>query len=115
MEEKNQLQDQSKSPTTNNTHQLIAVQHSFSGPIPPPDVLNDYERIEKGLASRIVNMAEKQSGHRQNIESRYIRSANLRSIRWVVCRGIFSHSGKQCHGDIIFFRAIGNNYSRFFK
>lgn len=31
----------------------------YQGPLPPPQMLQGYEDIEKGLASRIVAMAEK--------------------------------------------------------
>lgn len=47
------------------TQQLIKVQQ---GPIPPPDVLAEYEKTHPGLAERIVAMAEAQSRHRQELE-----------------------------------------------
>jgi uncharacterized membrane protein len=50
-----------------NGHGAIEVrqieQTSFSGPVPPPELLQGYERIEKGLASRIVAMAEENGRH----------------------------------------------------
>lgn len=47
---------------------------AYSGPIPPPDVLRDYEAVFPGCAERIVAMAERQSAHRQDIESTLMRS-----------------------------------------
>ncbi|MFK5894467.1 MAG: DUF2335 domain-containing protein [Pseudomonadota bacterium] len=41
----------------------------FSGPIPPPKILNQYEGVHEGLANRIVSMAEKEQGHRHDLES----------------------------------------------
>jgi uncharacterized membrane protein len=50
-----------------------------SGPIPPPDQLEHYERVQSGLAERIVAMAEKQlviaegqTKHRQDLEKKVI-------------------------------------------
>jgi len=41
---------------------------SISGPIPPPQVLQQYEQIIPGGAERILKMAEKQSDHRMSLE-----------------------------------------------
>jgi len=49
--------------------QLVAYKRqSFSGPIPPPHILAEYENILPGAADRILAMSEKQSNHRQNLE-----------------------------------------------
>lgn len=40
----------------------------FSGPIPPPNILAQYEQLKAGLAERIVIMAESQSQHRKEME-----------------------------------------------
>lgn len=39
---------------------MVATRTMFQGPIPPPSMLAEYEKIESGLASRIVAMAEKE-------------------------------------------------------
>lgn len=41
---------------------------SWSGPVPPPEVVARYEEIQPGLADRMFRMAEKQSEHRQEME-----------------------------------------------
>ena len=46
----------------------IIRQSSFSGPLPPPQILEKYESIVPGSADRIIGMAEKQSEHRRSIE-----------------------------------------------
>ena len=46
----------------------------FSGPIPPPQMLEAYNKILPGAAERILNMAEKQSAHRQNMEKTIVLS-----------------------------------------
>lgn len=46
---------------------------SFSGPIPPPEVLKGYNSIIKDGAERIIAMAEKQSAHRMQLEDHAIK------------------------------------------
>lgn len=47
--------------------QIVATQ-SFSGPIPPPAILEGYERLVPGAAARILNMAEAEAAHLRQIE-----------------------------------------------
>lgn len=54
------------------------VVHQFSGPIPPPDALERYERLQPGFANRIMTMAEGQAQHRQSLE-KAVTTANIRS------------------------------------
>ena len=42
---------------------------AFQGPLPPPEVLEQYSRIVPNGADRIVAMAESQMRHRQSLES----------------------------------------------
>jgi uncharacterized membrane protein len=46
----------------------------FSGPLPPPDMLQKYNEAFPGCAERIVGLAERQSSHRQSIERKVICS-----------------------------------------
>lgn len=46
----------------------------YSGVIPPPEHLREYELILPGSADRLITMAEKQSKHRQNLETITIKS-----------------------------------------
>ena len=49
--------------------QLIARRASaFSGPLPPPEILKEYNEVAPGLAERIVAMAEKEAAHRHTID-----------------------------------------------
>lgn len=45
------------------------ISQEYSGPIPPPQMLSDYEKVEAGLANRLVTMAEEEQKHRQSLES----------------------------------------------
>lgn len=44
----------------------------FMGPIPPPNILNEYEQLLPGAANRILEMAENQVRHRHEIENKQI-------------------------------------------
>ena len=52
---------------------------SFSGPIPPPELLKQYDEIIPNGANRIVTMAEKQSSHRIGLERTVIRGDSIRA------------------------------------
>jgi len=47
---------------------IEAAAFSFSGPIPPPQTLAQYESAIPGAGDRIILMAEQQAGHRQDRE-----------------------------------------------
>ncbi len=52
------------------------IQHvataGFSGPIPPPSILSEYDQITPGLAERIVSMAETEASHRHGMDTQAI-------------------------------------------
>jgi uncharacterized membrane protein len=65
--------------------QFVIQQQSFIGPIPPPQIMEAYERILPGSADRILRMAEKQSDHRQGLERQVVAgnvSAQTRGQRY---------------------------------
>jgi uncharacterized membrane protein len=61
------------------------ITQSFSGPLPPPSVLREYNEIIPGLADRIVALAEKQTEHRIGIETKIIESDISQSRAGLVC------------------------------
>lgn len=72
---------QRPSPNITVTHQ----ETSFTGPIPPPEILARYSEVVPNGADRILRMAENQSNHRQEMESRYLRHEIVRSYMGVIC------------------------------
>jgi len=46
----------------------------FSGPLPPPEALEHYNRILPGAADRLLTMAEGQTRHRQGLENRALHA-----------------------------------------
>jgi len=53
---------------------VTRVAKFFSGPLPPPEVLTEYNNAFPGAAERIVVMAEKQMAHRHGIEDTVVAS-----------------------------------------
>lgn len=56
---------------------------SYSGPIPHPMLLKEFNDVIPNGADRIMAMAEKQSEHRINIEDKVV-NANNRDSFWVL-------------------------------
>lgn len=46
----------------------------FSGPLPSPDAFAKYEQVLEGAANRILTMAEKEQGIRQEIQRKIVKS-----------------------------------------
>ena len=64
-------------PSQKRDSETLAVVHQsrrFSGPLPPPEILEHYNVIVPGAAERILVMAEKQSQHRQSLEVQVVAS-----------------------------------------
>lgn len=59
---------------------------SFQGPIPPPQLLREYNEIIPNGADRIVKMAEAQSAHRIELESIVIKGDDKRA-NWGLATG----------------------------
>lgn len=57
---------ESSRPATEHSITVSAVQ--FSGPLPPPQLLAEYERIVPGSADRLIRQMEDQASHRRSIE-----------------------------------------------
>jgi uncharacterized membrane protein len=73
-------------PTPNNSQQTKIIKRtmtmsaSFEGPIPPPEILEGYEKILPGLADRIMTMAETQLTHRHGLERGVILFDKIKSM-----------------------------------
>lgn len=46
--------------------------YHFSGPLPPPELLARYNQVIPNGAERILAMAERQSAHRESLESKVV-------------------------------------------
>jgi uncharacterized membrane protein len=53
----------------------ISVRAStFVGPIPPPDILNEYNQVLPNAADRIIQMAENEQKHRHSMQEKLINA-----------------------------------------
>jgi len=51
----------------------IKVSQTFSGPLPPPDIINGYNSVVKNGGERIFAMTEKQMQHRIDLEKHIVK------------------------------------------
>ena len=69
-----------KKKETVRTVQKKLVAEQFMGPIPPPQILAEYEQFLPSSADRILCMAEKETAHRQTMETKAI-DAEIEGLR----------------------------------
>lgn len=55
---------------------VVHAQMEFSGPLPPPQILGQYDQVLPGAAERILQMAEKQQNHRIDMNRSGVQRAN---------------------------------------
>lgn len=61
-------------------HEISTLEYSFSGPLPPPEILEKYEKAFPGSAKRIFDQFESQSDHRRKVEWRVVKSDTFAQI-----------------------------------
>lgn len=90
------------SKNTNHQEHLVKreVAMSFSGPLPPPEILQKYDEILPGAAERIIKMAEQQAEHRRSLEQQVIKSDIKNSKLGVLC-GFFIGMGGIIGGVVV--------------
>jgi uncharacterized membrane protein len=49
---------------------IVQATTHYQGPIPPPQLLKQYDEISPGFADRIIRMAESETAHRQQAENK---------------------------------------------
>lgn len=73
----------------------------FSGPLPPAEMLRQYEDLLPGAADRLFTLAEKQSEHRQSLERRITASDIVRSYLGMACALAIALVGMYVARDIV--------------
>lgn len=56
----------------------------YSGPLPHPDMLKEYNEVLPGAAERILAMAESQISHRQQMEKEEVRVSSRDSLLGII-------------------------------
>jgi uncharacterized membrane protein len=60
------------------------IRQEFSGPLPPPAILEKYNEIIENGAERIMVMAEEQSKHRKELEKKALDTDSRNSLLGVI-------------------------------
>ena len=63
---------------------------TYSGPIPHPQLLREFNDVIPNGADRIMTMAENQSGHRIKLEEKVVDANNRDSLLGVIFAGIIA-------------------------
>jgi len=78
---KNDIEVVSSSTQNDEDFQIIQQLRHFSGPLPSPDILINYDRVIPGAANRIIEMAEKNQDSRLFINKIMAESDVKKSLR----------------------------------
>ncbi len=62
-----------RQPERQSTTAVVGIKEEFSGPLPTPAILEQYERTSPGSADRIMKMAESEVTHRHQLENTVVR------------------------------------------
>jgi uncharacterized membrane protein len=65
------LEEIDRLPDTDRARVLTAA---YSGPLPPPSILQGYETVLPGAAERILRLAEEEASHRRRQEEKLVES-----------------------------------------
>lgn len=104
----------------------VAIMTSYTGPIPPPELLAQFNEIIPNGADRIMTMAEKQQEHRFGLEDKSL-SANLKEsgrgqifgfvlVSLAILLAVYMiFTGKTTEGTILIFGNIGSLLAVYLK
>lgn len=54
--------------TVNQPHRPQMLMAQFSSPLPPPEILANYDKAQPGLINKIIETTETESNHRRELE-----------------------------------------------
>ena len=94
------------------------VEASWSGPLPPPGAMAEYDRIYPGAAQSILEMAHTEQTHRRLLESQDLRhrmwmekagllTGFLICITGILLGGVLVYFSKSLEGFGVFLGSIG--------
>lgn len=64
--------------------QAISVVEQYSGPIPHPNIIKEYEKLSPGATDRILTMAEKEATHRHNMDEKFHKTDSRDSLLGII-------------------------------
>jgi Predicted membrane protein len=79
-----------KAPGVSSSTSITVQKSEFHGPLPPPELLRQYNDIIPDAAERIMLLFEQQAAHRMDLERRTIYGDNKRAGWGIVCGTVVS-------------------------
>ena len=77
-------QDNEKAVTLKDFERVVSKYEHYSGPLPHPDIMGGYKQINKAFPERIMEMCEKQSAHRIEMEREIVRGRIKQTLNYGV-------------------------------
>ena len=68
----------------NRNSELLHLKEEYSGPIPHPNILKQFEEVISGSADRILKMAEKEQEHRHEFENKIISHKKIMELTGLI-------------------------------
>ena len=68
----------------NKNSELLHLKEEYSGPIPHPNILRQFEEVIPGSAERILKMAEKEQEHRHEFENKIISHKKIMELTGLI-------------------------------
>ena len=78
------------------------VTRTYSGPIPPPEILREFDQVDPGRAAKLLQLAEDQTRHRMDLESRVIKSDLRRSWAGLACAFLITMTALTIGGGLVY-------------
>ncbi len=99
------------------TRRVTVSSVAYSGPIPPPSMLREYEDVCPGSAKLLIENFDRQSKHRQSLESRHqwhsqarswggLASGTLLGIGSLLLAAFMSYNGQSLVSAATFISAV---------
>lgn len=87
------LSDKTRQQLIKEIEVVIEQRSIYSGPIPSPEMLKQFDEVIPNGADRIMTMAENQSNHRMNLETKVVNANNRDSLLGIIFAGILGIVG----------------------
>jgi len=84
-----------------NIEQNLEISQTYSGPIPPPAMMNDYKKIDPNFPDRLIKMSEDNLKHIHKIQKVEVYTESVATILGIVCAALISIYAIYKGGEII--------------